>query len=383
MTDETLSRYLDDDLSPDERAHVEDALRTDPALRERLDRLEDLVAALETLPEHTPPPLEARVLVTPTKRPIAWSRWAGLALAAAAVLTFFLPPPSDQLVMREGEALLDGDLSVQLPGGLLALDGRARIQVEPPTPALRDPRHPKEDPMTTRSFLAGAAGAALVVTLYEGAALWSPTEGAPLPLTPGEPHALSPGRTTPLAPQRPSAPVSAESRAELQAEIASLKEELAKERFAGALVRGQLKAGQGEPVDWPDAGVPDDFTQGRFEASLREQLAQEGFEHLALTDVDCSEYPCLASLRYTGPDEGMEWGQDALERFDPWIGGNFPNANVSASHSGFRTDDQNERFMVLGVHDAGAEGVDDRVRWRMNQMVELLGEDVRSGRWKE
>lgn len=61
-SEELLSRYLDGDLSAEERRSVERRLAADPAARTRLDALRRLVRELDALPrEGSPPSLAAAV----------------------------------------------------------------------------------------------------------------------------------------------------------------------------------------------------------------------------------------------------------------------------------------------------------------------------------
>lgn len=75
ISDDTLMAYLDNELAPDERARVDAALGTNPALRERLQQQEVVRRALtaafgpvvnERLPDH--------LLQTARTAPVSW-RW--------------------------------------------------------------------------------------------------------------------------------------------------------------------------------------------------------------------------------------------------------------------------------------------------------------------
>jgi anti-sigma factor RsiW len=114
--DELLSAYLDDELSPDERAQVEARLAADPAARQLLEQLRSVSQAVQELPrESLGEDLRAAILqraqankvetdaVLPWPRPQlsagrtrrAWM-WTGLAVAAALLIMVFQPNAEDE-----------------------------------------------------------------------------------------------------------------------------------------------------------------------------------------------------------------------------------------------------------------------------------------------
>lgn len=339
---------------------------------------DELTRLLEQLPEEvTPPPLPERIYAVPTERPRS-PAWIGVAVLLAASLLFWLRPSAPEpVVLLAGDSVLDGTLEVLVPGSRIELDGRARITVEPSHTPLREIPQNLEDPMHTRDLLTGLAGVALTVVVYEGRAL--------VHAEATEPHAVSAGETrsfrAPTAPSSPSvarAPhTSPDERIQaLEAELMEAKRALGEQRFATALLEGQLKAGQGEPVPWPVDGVPADFRPDVFEARLAEKIA--GIDDLEIDRVDCSEYPCLATLHHTGDAETMEWAEQALAELKPWFDSSWEQASLTANNSGFEIDGQRESFMTLGVHGSPDDAVlDERLRWRMDQTVGQLGEELR------
>lgn len=102
---EQLSAYLDGELTDTERAQVEAALASDPALREALEALEGAVDFLRTHgPVQAPADFHARVMEAVEHEPMpgAWWRWLrrpfglpiegfAVALVAAVVLLVALP----------------------------------------------------------------------------------------------------------------------------------------------------------------------------------------------------------------------------------------------------------------------------------------------------
>ena len=62
FSDELLSAYLDDELSPEERADVEAALDADPELRRTCDELRALSNALQAMPATAAPDWSATIV---------------------------------------------------------------------------------------------------------------------------------------------------------------------------------------------------------------------------------------------------------------------------------------------------------------------------------
>ena len=113
FSDELLSAYLDDELSPEERADVEAALDADPELRRTCDELRALSNTLQAMPATAAPDWSATIVEralaatatdpapTLSQRPgrnrAAWSLVAGtLAVIAAAVLIMVNLPREEQ-----------------------------------------------------------------------------------------------------------------------------------------------------------------------------------------------------------------------------------------------------------------------------------------------
>ena len=92
MKPETLSAYLDGELSPEEAARVEQALRADPALEAELTTLRAVDRALDVLPGcEAPDDLEQRVRAAlATRRRGRLIMLVSAAAAAAAILVAVL-----------------------------------------------------------------------------------------------------------------------------------------------------------------------------------------------------------------------------------------------------------------------------------------------------
>lgn len=341
---------------------------------------DELTALLEQLPtEATPPPLPDRVYAMPTERPTKPWWIGGVLLAAAILLALLLPSSSEPVVLLTGETVVDGTLEVLTPGSRIALDGRARILVEPAPSLLRAHEQNLEDPMLTRELVAGLAGIAVTVVVYEGSALVHADTTEPIALHAGERQTFQ-GAPTRASVATPTPAVVGSSEAPrvraLEAELAEAKRALAEQTFTNELLKGQLKAGQGEPAVWPTSGVPADFQREVFEERLAEKVG--GIEHLEIDRVDCSEFPCLATLHYTGDSTTMEWAEDALSQLQPWIDASWEDASITSNNSGFGINGRRESYMTLGVHGSPADdALDERLRWRVDQVVEQLGDELR------
>ncbi|MCA9568207.1 MAG: hypothetical protein KC656_10205 [Myxococcales bacterium] len=344
---------------------------------------ETLTDLLADLPEDaTPPALPDRIYAVRTERPRTWWPAAAALLAAALALVWLAGGPGERpVVVTDGVVVLDGAMDVLVPGSRIVLDGRARIAVEPERGVVRGvPVETLEDPMLTREILAGIAGVAVTIAVYEGSALVhaGPGGAEPVELRAGQRQTFGTPSAAPIL-EGGVAPMGAADPevARLREELAATKKALDEERFAAALVRGQLTAGQGEPVPWPTSGVPAAFARDAFEASVKAQIAE--LPDVEVSGVDCSEYPCLATIRYTGASDTMEWTEGLMKRLEPWFDGQFTDAAVSASGSGFKNDGRDEKFLTFGVVGGQDEAIDQRMRWRMNQVTEQLGEDIRAG----
>ncbi|MCG8449982.1 MAG: zf-HC2 domain-containing protein [Pirellulales bacterium] len=96
--DELLSAYVDGELAGEELAQVEERLRTDPAARQMVTELQELSATLHALPRETVGhdlrtsilQCDKKALERGTSVPRRWM-WAAAALAAALMLTLYLP----------------------------------------------------------------------------------------------------------------------------------------------------------------------------------------------------------------------------------------------------------------------------------------------------
>lgn len=154
--DELLSAYLDDELSPEERARVEQRLATDPAARQWLDQLRAVSRAVQDLPRETvgedlreaillraklataetEDMVSAQAAPEPMSDELEWPMpkfsagrtmrgwvWAGLAIAAALVI-MVLQPGSHKEADLPGTVAMRSDQGSVRPERTLELRSR-------------------------------------------------------------------------------------------------------------------------------------------------------------------------------------------------------------------------------------------------------------------
>lgn len=385
--DEALSMLAAGDLPPDEAAALRARIASEPEVAARWAAMQRLLTDLDALPVDHPELVGPPVRLPPEPMPAANRPWGWVAAAvavAAAVLLWVRTPSEADLVLGGGTSLVEGQLSLLAADVPIRVDGRAAIRVEPRAAVVRGGEGtPSEDSMDRNAILAGLAGAAITVVVYEGSAFVQAEAGQPaLEVVPGAPRTFHAPEARPVAglpapgPQRDAA---VEARVEaLQAELASLEQELATERFAGAVARGQLRAEQGEVSEWP-AGVSEALTEARVREALVPEL--EALEGFSVADIDCYEFPCVVALAYDGDDPTLEWGRPVGDVVEAWSGEALENADISMNQSIFRDDDGTDaRFVILAVDDgSGGAGVEERTAWRMGQLGERLGDDAIAG----
>jgi hypothetical protein len=279
---------------------------------------------------------------------------------------------------------VDGELELAAGDVLVDVDGSAWISVEPAGGAARVGGPNPEEPMDRTNIAALAAGAVVTVAVYEGTAVVRAASGDA-----GEPVVIEAGQTRRIAPPTAGhdaragasgAPQSAARQQqiqELERQLEEVQHALDEARFEGALTRGQLAALQGTPSEWP-ADVPEALTPARFRAELEAHLA--GLPDVAVAEVDCAEYPCIAALHYTGPAAGDDWNQPLGSAARAWISEALGTENVSMSvnTSRFRDGEHEERYLLFGAHADGRDSdVGVRTEYRMDAMVDALGDQVR------
>lgn len=299
---EQLSRLLSGELSPEEAARLRAQIQADPETAAAWARMQRLPHDLSALPLPSAP-ASLRDRVAPRRR---WSNgwgllgWGVAGLALAGLLVSLLRP-TPQLRLIAGTQVLDGMMDVQVPGGVLHVDGKIRVEVEPPPGLIRE--MDAEDPMQTSHILAAAAGALLTIAVYEGQAVFDSPEG-PIVVAAGETRTI-PGAPPPAAPAAPGAPAPSDDpeKAALQEKVAALELQL-------AMARGQLNVLEGTPQPWPD-DLPEGLRPSGFEATAAAIAAE--LPGVTLAQIDCEEYPCIAYFQTSQPN--ADWERQLTEGF--------------------------------------------------------------------
>ena len=155
----------------------------------------------------------------------------------------------------------------------------------------------------------------------------------------------------------------------LTAELDAIHAELATERFAGELIRGRLEAVEGVPSEWPEQ-VPDALQPERFVTELVAPLA--ALPDVEVAGVDCTEYPCIAALRYTGDDPTLAWGEEVVTSVNTWAEAQLAHAHISVNRSVFTDDAGERRFVTVGVSDATSDAVKQRTEVRLGELTASL-----------
>lgn len=362
---EALSRLLSGDLPAEEAAAWRAKIVDDPDVRRDWDAMRALPASLAALPVE---PVPAHLLgKTPRSRRVPWRVAAVAAVAVAAVaLLAVVPGGTPRVVLADGMAMVHGPVDVELPAGVLSVDGDARVTVEPATPS--DRRVPAEDPMhpAVTQLVSAAAGAAVTVLVVHGSATFHPDDGGPdVRIAEGAVRSL--GTPKPASPaEEIHVPVEATVPA-LQARVADLERQLAEAQFTGRLTSGALEAVQGTPVAWPaspPAGARPETFRGRLEAWVADHPG------LKVETVDCDEYPCLAMV--SGPADPdsratVESLGDAL--VDPSFG-----ADPSVMQMASVEDDGEHPRATYGVAivpgGAMTPDLNTRLKWRMDGLMQ-------------
>ncbi len=276
---EQLSRLLAGELPAHDAERLRRLIDEDPEVRAAFDDLRAAVDDVGLLKDRPPPEhLDARGLgrapaARSSRRSLVPLAVGGL-LAAAATVALLLRPGPPTLTLLEGSHLVEGRAEILAAGVQIVVDGTARVDVDPQVVSV--------SVSAGRARLRGPGGT-LVVSPGETHTLRVPAvDGAPQ-------GALDPDPTARIA--------------ALERQVEELRQALSEAEFTGALARGQLTASTGEPAEFP-ADLPDAYRQEAFERNLAAAIAElAGAE---IHELDCSEYPCIATLKINQPAEGWE-----------------------------------------------------------------------------
>lgn len=175
--------------------------------------------------------------------------------------------------------------------------------------------------------------------------------------------AATPVAPTPSASPSPAQPMAITRDAELdalRAQVAALQNQLETELKVRRLA-------EGAPIPQP-TGVADRFTNEKhLVATFNQALKEAGFDKAQVSNVDCSEYPCIV------------FGNGFGERDDmPKLMKSQSMAEYRDDHTstwGFsRSGDPASRFFAVAITPKGTErdeAMDKRINFRVQQMEEV------------
>lgn len=350
---EALSHLLDGELPPDEARALRDRIATEPEVAAAWRVVSGLPEALADLPEEAPPPALDRKVLAAAKPAVGRSRsgWlavAGWAVAAAAAVVALWPDPQPELILAAGHQWVDGEALLRAGDQLIEIDGAALVTVEPSGGVARGAGAEVE--MSAREAVVGAlAGAVVTVAVYEGTARLWPASGdatAAEVVAAGEVRqvgASGPERQVRLS-KAPAGETPEQAVARLTAERDQLAQALEEARFEGALTRGQLAQHQGEPIPWDDA-IPAAFGPEAVEKGITAFLADH--PELELANLDCDEFPCIATFSPTaaaGGADPMDFAKDLPKAYAGALFGD--GAAVMASVAAHEGEDGAETRLV-------------------------------------
>lgn len=380
---ESLSRLLSGELPQPQAQALRRRIEAEPEVAEAWAQLSGLPDALAALPSQPPPPeLDAALLQAhaPQRGPSQRRLIGALAVAGALALVGSMalrPIPTVALV--GGDQIVDGHVDVVAGRLKIEVDGLARITMEPPAPPVRGGGvDTEEDPMKAAlSALGGAAGgAAITVAVLQGTAKIHEGQ-APTTLTAGEVREIPPAQAS-VATVEPPRAVPGEppeqTIARLRGQVIELQDQLEAARFSGAVASGQLEAHVGSPQAWP-TDLPEGFTPQAMAARVEQVLEAHG-DTLALTEMDCSEYPCITVFQPpagVATDDWHDLAKPALEALGAEL-----EAGLSVYASKFKGDEGEAALMgvVLTPPDAGGRDTElgARTKYRSTTLMEELGE---------
>jgi hypothetical protein len=183
-----------------------------------------------------------------------------------------------------------------------------------------------------------------------------------------EPAAKTPTRgSRPLDRRITGAEVSVE---ELQAEVASLSEEVARLQLESTMARGQLAHYEGEALPWPE-DLPAGLAASGFEDAMRQ--AAEGMGDGELMEVDCGEFPCVAI--FESHAENDDWHRAMVDQLP---GGDElgVDGEVGTMVWASEAEGAEGRARLLGVSMVPEDELDEDARTRLEFRAGILLEDM-------
>lgn len=182
-----------------------------------------------------------------------------------------------------------------------------------------------------------------------GLAGWStrpePAPTAPPP-APREPAAPSPRAPAPCPPAEAASPA------------------LAQCQLMTTLLERQLRVYEGEPQGWPEGVAP-----AFFGTALRASLAEAWRDKAELRGVDCSEYPCLVTLRLSTDEDSC------CQQLNSILPPDLADKRGSQFMLGY---EDRGMYAVIPFGDPAQWGddVELRTRHRVDEAAEILRDDL-------
>lgn len=366
---EDLSRLLDGELSDAEAEALLERIDAEPALAEAWEAMQQLPMDLAALPDLAPPPDLDEALLRPRLR---WQSLAPWALAAALVIALVMPKPEPTYTLLSGTEVVEGPALVQV-GEDVTIDvrGVAKVSVEPSAELARVASM-KEDDMNPKLLIAAATGAAITVTVYEGSAILERPGDEATTIEAGQ-ETRFPGTASAATVERPKlTQTSGTSSEDPQARIAELESELQRARFEKALADGRVLAAEGSPQAFP-SDLPTSLGPDGFPEAIRRAVLENGVGELV--EVDCSEYPCMATI--TVDSDLEDWGEQLEPIAEAMKTSEEDHTSIWAS--GFGKNDEVYNYWTFAIVPEGEESSEDvhvRTAWRADQKTDDISRQL-------
>ena len=129
------------------------------------------------------------------------------------------------------------------------------------------------------------------------------------------------------------------------------------------MLEGRLRIHEGDYQDWPSEVEPR-FQPGALESALTETVEDGGMAELAM--LDCDEFPCVAVIEASDPDQPCCIG---LQRLLKDMEGYEDAARPSISGV---VDGRPVLVVALQPPGEAGEQVNDRLGWRLTEIYESL-----------
>ena len=204
--------------------------------------------------------------------------------------------------------------------------------------------------MKLTPLLSAALGAALTIAVYEGQATFTPNDGPAVTVEAGERRRLAldddakPSVAARARSRRGAASTDGVVLPDLDGpdDLSDPKDELARLRLENDVLRGQLRAAEGEEQPWPK-DAPDALREPSFGKTVRAALEDD----MKLIELDCGEFPCIAFVEM--PDQAGR-SELVVNRIQEQIKSDIgADLGVMAMERGYRTSEGEGRVLALAV----------------------------------